>query len=603
MANYANLLATIAANIYTNNNNEVTAAMVKSATDAMVASLGAGYQYMGVAHPTDTPSGYADLKCFWLACDAGTYTDFGGVTAEAKLSVITYDGSWTCVPIDLSRIDGIRNLQYFTPASAPWAEVIQEIYLFGSDIDPTHEYVIDRIDKNNVGGYSRFFVKDVTDDEYVITFSPQYVPENFFKLYPDGTGKDAYGYVLMDWSKISTPQNLNLGLSLTYRALNVDASPIIAAALSCNSTKLLSAPTTWILGGINSVTGDVMPSATYRITTRDYFVPDVWMDKKNFDIAANAYFDAIEVVFWGYDKDMNYVGNSGNKESVSYLLATYPATRWVKMSVVFLESSVAIDPAPLDYVKYVSFFGQFVPLLESQSDGDGVDGGVLAGKKWVACGDSFTAGDFTGMVDGYLFTDNPYKGYKKVYPYFIGRRCGMTVIDEAIGGSTMTYIDGTHNEFSTPGGRYTKIDADADYITLYFGINDQGYAPDAVGTIDDNTIETFYGAWNVVMAYLIANHPKAKIGIIVTNGTMEGYTMAPWLEAERAIAKKWGVGFLDMQSADFPYMLRQWDKPGIDPSMARARDAQNRVSAGNWHPSPDCHKYESTIIENFLRSL
>ena len=35
MANYANLLATIAANIYTNHNNEVTAEMVKTAVDAM----------------------------------------------------------------------------------------------------------------------------------------------------------------------------------------------------------------------------------------------------------------------------------------------------------------------------------------------------------------------------------------------------------------------------------------------------------------------------------------------------------------------------------------------------------------------------------------
>lgn len=39
MANYANLLATIAANIYTNNNNEVTASMVKSAMDQVVGAL------------------------------------------------------------------------------------------------------------------------------------------------------------------------------------------------------------------------------------------------------------------------------------------------------------------------------------------------------------------------------------------------------------------------------------------------------------------------------------------------------------------------------------------------------------------------------------
>lgn len=102
MANYANLLATIAANIYTNNNNEVTAAGVKIAVDAMVASLGAGYQFMGTAHPSDTPSGYADLRAFWLAGEAGTYTDFGGlVLTDGEIAFLKYDGNWSKDPFPL----------------------------------------------------------------------------------------------------------------------------------------------------------------------------------------------------------------------------------------------------------------------------------------------------------------------------------------------------------------------------------------------------------------------------------------------------------------------------------------------------------------------
>lgn len=94
MANYANLLATIAANIYTNGNQEVTAEKVKSAINAAVNSLGAGYQFMGVAHPSDTPSGYADLRAFWFAEEAGTYTNFGGlVLNDGEVAVIKYDGN------------------------------------------------------------------------------------------------------------------------------------------------------------------------------------------------------------------------------------------------------------------------------------------------------------------------------------------------------------------------------------------------------------------------------------------------------------------------------------------------------------------------------
>ncbi len=94
MANYANLLAQIAANIYSNNNQEITGDALQLQLNAMVASLGAGYQFMGVAHPTDTPSGYADLRAFWLAGEAGTYTNFGGlVLNDGEVAVFKYDGN------------------------------------------------------------------------------------------------------------------------------------------------------------------------------------------------------------------------------------------------------------------------------------------------------------------------------------------------------------------------------------------------------------------------------------------------------------------------------------------------------------------------------
>ena len=99
MANYANLLATIAANIYTNHNNEVTAAMVKSVEDAVVASLGAGYQFMGVAVPATDPSS-PDYKCFYIASQPGTYTNFLDENADpievldGEVAVLKYGADW-----------------------------------------------------------------------------------------------------------------------------------------------------------------------------------------------------------------------------------------------------------------------------------------------------------------------------------------------------------------------------------------------------------------------------------------------------------------------------------------------------------------------------
>lgn len=132
MANYANLKATIAANIYTNGNNEVTAAMVKATVDAVVNSLGAGWQYMGIATPAGAGPGATDNKVAYIATTPGTYTNFGGlVVADGEVAILKYDGSWskevtgaaTAAQVSQLRekvgdFDAALNLPYSTPTGS-----------------------------------------------------------------------------------------------------------------------------------------------------------------------------------------------------------------------------------------------------------------------------------------------------------------------------------------------------------------------------------------------------------------------------------------------------------------------------------------------------
>lgn len=93
MSNYSNLKSTIDTNIKTNGNEEITGAILNSVLNSMVTSLGAGYQYMGVA-TTSTNPGTPDAKVFYLAYTPGTYTNFSGIEVTG-LCVLKYDTAWS----------------------------------------------------------------------------------------------------------------------------------------------------------------------------------------------------------------------------------------------------------------------------------------------------------------------------------------------------------------------------------------------------------------------------------------------------------------------------------------------------------------------------
>lgn len=216
----------------------------------------------------------------------------------------------------------------------------------------------------------------------------------------------------------------------------------------------------------------------------------------------------------------------------------------------------------------------------------------LWGKKYVACGDSFTAGDFGGKTAETW--DETMQTYK-TYPWWIASRNRMTLVNEAIGGTTM-HANGDNKAFCV--SRYTQIPADADYITLCFGLNE---TTANLGTISDMNTSTVMGAWNVVMEHLIANHPFAKIGIIIP----DAWCSQAMRDALVTVAKYWGVPYLDLKGDPaVPMMIGgRHDMTGVSARAMELRNASFQMSASDSHPNPKAHAYRSTVIENFLRSL
>lgn len=235
---------------------------------------------------------------------------------------------------------------------------------------------------------------------------------------------------------------------------------------------------------------------------------------------------------------------------------------------------------------------------------------VLWGKKWFATGDSFTEGDFSSSAnEDYIFESGKYAGKKKVYPYFIGDRNNMEVINDGLCGSILPldkeYVSGKdpNRELRRPFTfeRYKKIPSDVDYITLWFGINDSYHT--TLGTLDDTDNTTFYGGWNFILPYLIKNHPNAKLGVIITNGGFPEYR-----RAERECCEKWGVPYLDMMgSCDIPVSLGREDGMGLCDEAKNLWYERFKVKCvegkSNGHPCPEWHEFQSYYIEAFLRRL
>lgn len=244
------------------------------------------------------------------------------------------------------------------------------------------------------------------------------------------------------------------------------------------------------------------------------------------------------------------------------------------------------------------------------------EGNILYGKKWAVCGDSFTNSGGTGTV---MPVGTKYAGQPYTYPWIIGSRQNMDIVKFFDGGRTLAFPaqPGTFaNSLTNPSADwyYQNIPADADYITIYLGINDEHHAPSGsqgdgedttgeipLGTISDATTETYLGAWNVVLSWLITNRPNAHIGMIVTNG-IAGNDL--YRQGQIAIAEKYGIPYIDMNGdARTPAMLRT-SNPNIAAAVKAALIQKWAVNPGtNEHPNDAAQLFESTFIENFLRSI
>lgn len=234
----------------------------------------------------------------------------------------------------------------------------------------------------------------------------------------------------------------------------------------------------------------------------------------------------------------------------------------------------------------------------------------LYGRKWAVCGDSFTNGDFTTGVAP-VIESGPYQGKPATYGWLIGNRNNMSIQHLALGGRTLAVPK--DNSFTNCFGLiYQLIAEDADYCTLYFGINDSHHrsgstgsdGEDQTGVIPlgedtDKTVNTFTGAWNVILPWLLTNRPTTHVGILVSNGCETDDYRTVTIRA----ADRWGIPYLDLNGDQrCPMMIRSTNPAHSDQAKQIAM-TKWRVSNTNTHPNKAAHEYESRFIETWLATI
>lgn len=109
MANYATLKAAVADVVKTNGTQAITGENLQIVLLAIINSLGAGYQFAGVATPS-TDAGTPDQNVCYIG-GAGTYANFGSTTCivpVGSIGLFRYDGYWTFSTITL--FDGVDDV-------------------------------------------------------------------------------------------------------------------------------------------------------------------------------------------------------------------------------------------------------------------------------------------------------------------------------------------------------------------------------------------------------------------------------------------------------------------------------------------------------------
>lgn len=194
MAYWTTLKAAIADVIKTNGNQEITGAVLQNALNNIISNVGENASFAGVANPATNP-GALDGPVFYLASEAGTYANFGGLELKG-LSVIIYNGNkWAAISLNVGSKDDYINILNIISANN---------IALKYDSENVQLYPILSVD----GLYN--FTDNAIDTQGTY-------PTNYHALYYDVSGFDYLTIIGTVTGSISTASDKRPSISIVYK--------------------------------------------------------------------------------------------------------------------------------------------------------------------------------------------------------------------------------------------------------------------------------------------------------------------------------------------------------------------------------------------------
>ena len=143
--------------------------------------------------------------------------------------------------------------------------------------------------------------------------------------------------------------------------------------------------------------------------------------------------------------------------------------------------------------------------------------------------------------------------------------------------------------------RVEEMDPDADIIVIFGGTNDHGHGDAPLGTDEDRTVDTFFGAFHILLQETLKKYPRATTVVVTPLHRAEevrdkdDLTLRDYVNSIKTVAAQYPVKLLDLYECS---AIR-----GDIPEIA------GKLTTDGLHPNDEGHAILAAEIGEFLKAL